>query len=70
MIRFFNLLLFALIFIAPSANLAAQQQLRMEHKLKGLQTGPAKLIGMFGDQNYIADSIFISTPDQFYIYKR
>ncbi len=37
----------------------------MVHKLTGLQTGLAKLVGMYTDQNYLADSTWITTPGQF-----
>jgi thiol-disulfide isomerase/thioredoxin len=57
--------LFFFIFLAPSANFSAQSTPKMVFNLKGLQPGVAKLVGMYGDQNYLADSVIFTTPNQF-----
>jgi peroxiredoxin len=63
--RFFTVFLAFFFFFAPSANTIAQSGTQMVFDLKGLQPGMAKLVGMFGDQNYLADSLVIATPGRF-----
>ncbi len=59
--------LFSLIFLAAAQVSQAADSTFIDVKLKGIAPGTAKIVGVFGDQNYIADTSIVDAAGHFSI---